>query len=87
MGTIPIFVKAIKFLYKKLNDIFFRCENISLNYRSSGKFFSLEKLFASIYVQIWTVMNILDKHIQYLDAEHRIVARLCAVAIVTVYFG
>ena len=32
-------------------------------------------------------MNILDKHMQYLDAEHRIVARLCAVAIVRVDFG
>ena len=32
-------------------------------------------------------MNILDKHMQYLDAERRIIARLSAVAIVTVYFG
>ena len=32
-------------------------------------------------------MNILDKHMQYLDAEHRIVARLCAVAVVRVDFG
>ena len=48
---------------------------------------SLDKQTAEMYVQIWAVMNILDKHMQYLDAEHRIVARLCAVAIITVYFG
>ena len=32
-------------------------------------------------------MNILDKHMQYLDAERRIIARLCAVAVVRVDFG
>ena len=33
MSAIPIFVKAVKFLYKyKLNDMLLRCENISLNY-------------------------------------------------------
>ena len=32
-------------------------------------------------------MNILDKHMQYLDAERRIIARLCAVAVVRVDLG
>ena len=32
-------------------------------------------------------MNFLDKHMQYLDAEHRIVARLCAAAVFRVDFG
>ena len=32
-------------------------------------------------------MNNFDEHMQYLDAEHRDLARLCAVAVVRVYFG
>jgi len=32
-------------------------------------------------------MNILDKHIQFLDAERRMLARLCAVAVVGADFG
>ena len=32
-------------------------------------------------------MNFLDKKMWYLDTEHRIVARLCAVAVVRVGFG
>ena len=67
--------------------IFLPLSNMSFIIRSSCKYFSLEKPIAEIYAQIWTVMNILDKHMQYFDAEHRIVARLSAVAIVTVYFG
>jgi len=40
-----------------------------------------------MYVQKWALMNILDKHIQFLDAERRMLARLCAVAVVGADFG
>ena len=60
---------------------------LTLLIRSSWKYFPLEKPIAEIYAQIWAVMNISDKHMQFLDAEHRMLARLCAVAVVVVDFG
>ena len=66
--------------------IFLPLSNMNL-IRSSCKYFSLEKPIAEIYAQSWTAMNILDKHMQFLDSEHRMLARLCAVAVVGADFG
>ena len=67
--------------------IFSLWEDISLIIQLSFEYFSLVKLIAEIYAHLWTLMSILDKQMQYLDAEHRILARLCAVAVLRVNCG